>query len=138
MEVWLGHTLDRVPAAEATASLVEQWLRAFGPGTEADIKWWFGSTLTTVRGTLAAVGAVAVDLDGSTGYVLADDLDDTAPVEPWAALLPPLDPTTMGWIEHDWYLGAVPGRPGRLDRQRGCDRMVERPHRGRLASARDR
>ena len=29
----------------------------------------------------------------------------TEPVEPWAALLPPLDPTTMGWFERDWYLG---------------------------------
>ncbi len=27
------------------------------------------------------------------------------PVEPWAALLPPLDPTTMGWHERAWYLG---------------------------------
>ena len=26
-------------------------------------------------------------------------------MEPWAALLPPLDPTTMGWYERDWYLG---------------------------------
>ena len=45
-----------------------------------------------------------VDLDGQTGYLLPDDLEATDPVEPWAALLPPLDPTTMGWIERDWYL----------------------------------
>jgi Winged helix DNA-binding domain len=62
--------------------------------------------LTAVRAALAAVGAVAVNLGGSTGYVLADDLDDTEPVEPWAALLPPLDPTTMGWIDREWYLGS--------------------------------
>jgi len=24
---------------------------------------------------------------------------------PWVALLPSLDPTTMGWKERDWYLG---------------------------------
>jgi hypothetical protein len=47
-----------------------------------------------------------VDLDGQTGYLLPDDLETTDPVEPWAALLPPLDPTTMGWIERGWYLGA--------------------------------
>ena len=41
-----------------------------------------------------------------TGYVLPDDLDPVDPVEPWAALLPPLDPTTMGWFEREWYLGA--------------------------------
>ena len=26
-------------------------------------------------------------------------------VEPWGALLPSLDPTTMGWSERSWYLG---------------------------------
>ena len=45
------------------------------------------------------------DLDGRTGYLLADDLDPPEPIEPWVALLPPLDPTTMGWFERDWYLG---------------------------------
>ena len=54
---------------------------------------------------LGAVPHVAVDLGGSTGYVLADDLERTAALEPWAALLPTLDPTTMGWKERDWYLG---------------------------------
>ena len=58
-----------------------------------------------MRGALARAGAVEVDLDGQTGYVLPDDIDPPDPVEPWAALLPPLDPTTMGWIDRDWYLG---------------------------------
>ncbi|HEX2326468.1 MAG TPA: crosslink repair DNA glycosylase YcaQ family protein, partial [Chloroflexota bacterium] len=34
-----------------------------------------------------------------------DDLEPEGPVGPWAALLPPLDPTTMGWIEREWYVG---------------------------------
>ena len=46
-----------------------------------------------------------VELGGTTGYVLADDLEPTAAPEPSAALLPTLDPTTMGWKERDWYLG---------------------------------
>ena len=77
----------------------------FGPGTAADIKWWLGSTVAAVRRALADLGAVEVDLDGQTGYLLPDDQEATDPIEPWAALLPPLDPTTMGWIERDWYLG---------------------------------
>jgi hypothetical protein len=105
MEVWLGEPLEPVSTDEGVAWLVEQWLRAFGPGTEADIRWWLGSTLTAVRRALATLGAVEVDLDGATGYVLPDDLEPTEPAEPWAALLPPLDPTTMGWTERDWYLG---------------------------------
>jgi len=56
-------------------------------------------------GAGADLQAVEVELDGRTGYLLGDDLDPADPVEPWAALLPPLDPTTMGWSERDWYLG---------------------------------
>ena len=103
---WLGEEIDAPPTADGVAGLVERWLRAFGPGTVADIKWWLGSTLTAVRRALADLAATEVDLDGQTGYVLADDLASTEPVEPWAALLPPLDPTTMGWQERDWYLGS--------------------------------
>ena len=105
MESWLGALLEPPAEADGVAGLVEGWLRAFGPGTEADLRWWLGSTLTAVRGALAELGAVEVDLDGRTGYLMPDDLEPTEPVEPWAALLPPLDPTTMGWKERDWYLG---------------------------------
>ncbi len=102
---WLGEEIAAAPEAEGVARLVEEWLRAFGPGTAADIKWWLGSTVAAVRKALADLQAVEVDLDGQTGYLLPDDLEATDPVEPWAALLPPLDPTTMGWFERDWYLG---------------------------------
>lgn len=105
MRSWLGEELEALSDTEGTAGLVERWLRAFGPGTVADIKWWLGSTLTAVRRALADLGAVEVELGGQTGYVLPDDLEPTDPVEPWGALLPPLDPTTMGWSERDWYLG---------------------------------
>jgi winged helix DNA-binding protein len=102
---WLGEELVAPGEAEGVAGLVKRWLRAFGPGTAADLKWWLGSTVKAVRTALADLGAVEVDLGGGTGYLLPDDLDPVDPVEPWAALLPPLDPTTMGWYERDWYLG---------------------------------
>lgn len=105
MAAWLGEELAVPPVAEGVAGLVEHWLRAFGPGTAADLKWWLGSTVAAVRRALTDVQAVEVDLDGQTGYLLPDDLEPVAPVEPWPALLPPLDPTTMGWFERDWYLG---------------------------------
>jgi hypothetical protein len=102
---WLGEEIAPLPDHEGVAGMVERWLRTFGPGTVADIKWWLGSTLTAARRALVDLHAVEVDLDGQAGYVLPDDLDETAPVDPWPALLPPLDPTTMGWFERDWYLG---------------------------------
>jgi winged helix DNA-binding protein len=105
MEDWLGEELSPPPAADGVAALVAAWLHAFGPGTAADLKWWLGSTVRAVRTALADVGAVEVDLDGQVGYLLPDDLEPVAPVEPWAALLPTLDPTTMGWQERGWYLG---------------------------------
>lgn len=106
MRSWLGEELPAVPEADGIAALVERWLRAFGPGTEADIKWWLGSTLRLVRAALAELDVVEVDLDGRTGYLMPDDLEPPEPVEPWGALLPSLDPTTMGWFERDWYLGS--------------------------------
>ena len=105
MTAWLGEPFARASEAEGLAGLIERWLRTFGPGTEADLKWWLGTTVTGVRKALAELDAVEVDLDGRTGYLLPDDLETTDPVEPWTALLPPLDPTIMGWFERDWYLG---------------------------------
>lgn len=104
-ENWLG-PIERLPAEQAHAELVRSWLHAFGPASLTDLKWWFGSTLTASRAALAAVGAVAVDMDGTPGYALADDLEPVSTPDPWVALLPSLDVTTMGWVERDWYIGA--------------------------------
>ena len=105
MERWLGRPLPEMDVAVARARLVERWLERFGPGTEADLRWWTGLTAGAVRAALTSVGAEAVDLDGAVGYVLPGDLESTALPEPWVALLPALDPTTMGWQSRDWYLG---------------------------------
>ena len=105
IERWLGRPFEPVPVDEARAALVRRWLERFGPGTEADIRWWTGWSAGEVRKALAAVAAVAVDLDGVEGYVMADDLDPTPEPRHWVALLPSLDPTTMGWKGRDWYLG---------------------------------
>jgi len=102
---WLGEETTRLPQDEGYAELVRRWLRTFGPGTEADIVWWLGATKTIVRRALADLGAVEVSLDrGGTGWVLPDDVEEEPAVEPWAALLPTLDPTVMGWKERDFYL----------------------------------
>ena len=102
---WLGEEPAAVPEREARADLVRRWLHSFGPATVADVKWWLGSTVTAVRTALADVGAVDVDLHGEPGVALPDDLDPVEAAEPSAALLPALDPTTMGWFGRDWYLG---------------------------------
>ncbi|MBS1694468.1 MAG: AlkZ family DNA glycosylase [Actinobacteria bacterium] len=102
---WLGAPIEPAHADQASAEAVRRWLRTFGPGTAVDVKWWFGSTLTWARHTLRAIGAVEVDLGGAVGYALPDDLEPEPGGEPWAALLPGLDVTAMGWSDRDWYLG---------------------------------
>jgi hypothetical protein len=92
-------------AAASRAELLRRWLRAFGPATETDIRWWAGWTAREARSALAGVQHATVDLDGAMAYVLADDLEPATSPEPAAALLPTLDPTTMGWKERAWYLG---------------------------------
>ncbi|MFD0382857.1 DNA glycosylase AlkZ-like family protein [Streptomyces stramineus] len=106
--------LPEIPVREAKAELARRWLAAFGPATEADLKWWTGWTLGDTRKALADVGAVDVELTEGTGFVLPGDLPgdlsggpeggEEGPAGPWAALLPGLDPTAMGWRGRDWYL----------------------------------
>ena len=105
MSSWLPAGLGAPGAGEARIELVRRWLRAFGPAPLADLKWWTGLTLGQVRTALANVAVEAVDLDGAPGVVLADDVAPTPAPEPWVALLPSLDPTTMGWKQRAWYLG---------------------------------
>ncbi len=96
---------DGIPALdrdEARARLVEDYLRAFGPVTEADVAWWTGWPLGVTRKALARLDTAQLDVC----LVMADDTDPVAVPEPTAALLPALDPTPMGWKERDWFLPA--------------------------------
>ena len=103
---WLGAEIAPGETADGYAEIVRRWLYSFGPGTEADLVWWLGSTKSIVRTALAAVGAVQVTLDGDeTGWLLPDDLEVVKHPGRWAALLPVLDPTVMGWKSRDFYLG---------------------------------
>ncbi|WP_433956046.1 winged helix DNA-binding domain-containing protein [Janibacter indicus] len=105
MDSWLGEEPAVPDLATGYAELVRRWLERFGPGTLEDVQWWLGATKGATRAALADVGAVEVGLEGgATGWLLPDDLEPVAEVGPWAALLPTLDPTTMGWKARDWYL----------------------------------
>jgi Winged helix DNA-binding domain len=105
---WALDTDGSIPAvreADARTELVRRWLESFGPGTLTDLTWWTGLGVTKIRPAVAALGVVEVDLEGEPGVVLPYDLDSVPSVAPWAAFLPTLDPTTMGWKLRDWYLG---------------------------------
>jgi hypothetical protein len=102
---WLSGELTGMSADAARAELARGWLRAFGPAPVADLRWWTGWTAAQTKKALAEVGPAEVDLDGTTGLMLSDDLDPVPEPEPWVALLPALDPTAMGWAERGFYLG---------------------------------
>lgn len=107
---WCDHPLDAIDQVDAESQLARHWLATFGPASEADLKWWAGWTFTQTRRALASIGAVEVDLDQVTGWVLPDDIEPVEPPDPWVALLPALDPTPMGWIDRAWYLGGYQDR----------------------------
>ncbi|MFD6179396.1 MULTISPECIES: winged helix DNA-binding domain-containing protein [unclassified Isoptericola] len=120
MSDWFPDGIPDLDEEAARVELARAWLEAFGPATVADLRWWTGWNLGQARRAVAAldvrdveveVGVPGGDAVVTDGVMLRDtdldadlDLDDV--VAGHAALLPTLDPTTMGWTARDWYLGA--------------------------------
>jgi hypothetical protein len=101
---WAPGFTEPLDARAAAATVARRWLRAFGPGTQADLQWWAGWTVTATRRALADVGAVEVELAEGPGFVLPDDVDPPPEAGPSVALLPGLDPSTMGWKQRAFHL----------------------------------
>ncbi|MBM7437947.1 winged helix DNA-binding domain-containing protein [Streptomyces sp. HB132] len=92
---------------EARAEVAGRWLRSYGPATEGDLKWWTGWGIRETRTALAAAGAEEVLLDsGAVGWAAPGDHTTEPSPEPWAALLPALDPSAMGWADRGFQLPA--------------------------------
>jgi hypothetical protein len=105
MELWCPGGLDGWPTGAAEVELARRWLQAYGPATPDDLRWWAGWGKTQLSRVLTELKPAEVDLAGVPGIALADDLAPAPEVEPWAALLPGLDSTPMGWQQRDWFLG---------------------------------
>jgi hypothetical protein len=128
MEAWLPAGVDQMPPDAARAELVRRWLRAYGPGTPADLRWWTGWSARDVTAALRDAGAQEVALEEGAGMVLPGDVDPVPEPEPWVRLLPALDPTIMGWIGRHWFLGehgpALFDRTGNAGPTVWCDGRV--------------
>jgi hypothetical protein len=103
-EDWVGSPLPPLDREQARARLLRRWLAQYGPGTITDLKWWTGWPVRAVGKALEQVDAVEVALSTGSGYALSEQ-DPPPDPPPWAAFLPGLDSTVMGWKERDWYLG---------------------------------
>lgn len=106
MDSWMPGGVGELDEKESAVALADAYLRRFGPATQRDLQWWMGWTVALTRHALVGCEAEPVDLGAGRGFVAAGDADseDDEPVAPWVALLPSLDPTTMGWKDRDWYL----------------------------------
>jgi len=100
---WLdGPVQPEVPAA-ARAELARRYLRAYGPATADDLKWWTGWTKRDSVATLAALGEEVrpVSLDGAVAWLLAGELEALRDADPKAGrgvrLLPVWDAYFMGY-----------------------------------------
>jgi hypothetical protein len=105
LAAWCPDGLADWATADAEVELARRWLAAYGPATADDLQWWTGWGKTQVRRVLAELAPAEVDLDGMPGIALAGDLEPAPAAEPWAALLPGLDSTVMGWQRREWFLG---------------------------------
>jgi hypothetical protein len=106
--------LEPPPAADARAELAGLWLDRFGPAPASDLQWWTGWNAGQVKAALARLDTAEADLDGQPGIALAGQDEPPGAAAPYAALLPALDPTPMGWKDRDWFLG--PHAPALFDR----------------------
>jgi Winged helix DNA-binding domain len=102
---WSAADRTELAADVARADLAGRWLRAFGPAPAADLQWWTGWTAAQTRQAVAHLDTTEVDLDGAAGLMLTGDAAPADPGPGWAALLPALDPTPMGWRDRSWFLG---------------------------------
>lgn len=105
MTAWTAEGLDQWSTVDAEVELARRWLASYGPALPDDLQWWTGWTKTQVKRVLAEIKPAEVDLDAGTGVLLEADLEPPSPADPWAALLPALDPTPMGWRQRAWFLG---------------------------------
>jgi hypothetical protein len=100
---WLGSPVEPVDPAAARAEVARRYLRAYGPATADDLKWWSGWTRRDTTAALADLGEEVrpVSLEGTPALALAGELEALRGGDPAAGrgmrLLPVWDVYYMGY-----------------------------------------
>lgn len=106
--------------AEAGRRVVESYLRAYGPASVQNIRYWQNTGERNVRSWLASLGdrLAEVEIDGERRYVLREDLGELVATPPTNAvrLLPGFDQWTLGPGTADSHV-VPPGRRQLFSRQ---------------------
>lgn len=105
---------------EAGRRVVESYLRAYGPVTIEQIRYWTEAGRKRVGSWIASLGdqLAEIELDGTRAYLLREDLPELAATQPTVAvrLLPGYDQWVMGPGTADTHIVA-PARRSLLSRQ---------------------
>ncbi|NNC81282.1 MAG: winged helix DNA-binding domain-containing protein [Acidimicrobiales bacterium] len=105
-DAWFDEPVEDLDPDAARDQLLTRYLMRFGPATSLDIRWWTGWTARRTTAAVESTGAEPVELeDGSTGWVVAGDVQFPSRQKSSVTLLPGLDSTPMGWKERSWFLG---------------------------------
>ena len=98
----------QVNPEQAIAKLVQRYLQAYQPATLEDCVRWSGLSVKQIRDGFQVLRdkLVEVDLGGSVGYVLKDNLDllEQSYSEPIVRLLPRFDTFLLGYASRDFIV----------------------------------
>ena len=105
---------------EAGTRVVETYLRAYGPASVENVRYWQNAGLRPARSWLAGLGdrLAEIDVEGERAYVLREDLDELEATRPTPAvrLLPGYDQWVLGPGTADPHV-VSPGRRQLISRQ---------------------
>ncbi len=117
--------VDVTNADAAAPVVIRAYLRAYGPATADGFSNWLSRgriPIRQLRGWFATLGdeLTAVEVDGESAFILAEDADDLAASVPSTAvrLLPGFDQFVLGPGTDDGHVVA-PGRRSAVSRQSG-------------------
>jgi hypothetical protein len=102
---WRSDWPEQPDQDEADTTIARSWLYGHGPASVEDLAWWTGWPKGRSRKAIEGARGVGVQTSDGPAFVLASDLDPVTCPDPWVALLPGLDSSTMGWKLRRFYLG---------------------------------
>ena len=109
-EDWVGRPLAAVDPHAARVDLGRMYLRAYGPATVADLRWWTGWKVAQANAVVENLSdeVVTVDVDGIPMLLLGDEWDALlgAAVDQGRGvrLLPVWDSLLMGWEDRTRFV----------------------------------